>query len=1041
MQLSDSVTYNITATDKGCTKTTQVKVIILKTPTKPNLGNDTVVCGAFTKTLSAGQNANWTRDGQSAGTNVANITVSQVGTYIATVSNQCGTASDTIIITQNNTPTKPNLGADLNICGTINQALNAGQLANWTRDGQSAGSNVANITATQVGTYIATVSNQCGTVSDTIAITQNNTPTKPNLGADLNICGTINQALNAGQLANWTRDGQSAGTNVANITATQAGTYIVTISNQCGTASDTIIITQNNTPTKPNLGADLNICGTINQALNAGQLANWTRDGQSAGTNVANITATQAGTYIVTISNQCGTASDTIIITQNNTPTKPNLGADLNICGTINQALNVGQLANWTRDGQNAGTNVENITVTQVGTYIATVSNQCGTVSDTIVISQENVSVQITGNTEVCNGSSVTLSVAGQYDSIRWSNGATTSSINVTVPNAYSVNVYRNGCSATAQTTVTECQQQICNPTILGDTIFCNGTSITLNAGAGFDSYAWNNGQSGQTITISQGGQFIVNVSGQNCIGTDTINVRLINPPVAFNIGKDTAYCGTFTRTISTSNGEPATWSTGATGTSITVNEAGTYTATISNQCGSEQAEITITQKALPTVDLRADTSICTGASTTLDATFENATYLWNTGAETATIEVSTEGTYSVTVTLDGCTATDSKLVSVLNPPTVFNIGKDTAYCGAFTRTISTSNGEPATWSTGATATSITVNEAGTYTATISNQCGSEQAEITITQKALPTVDLRADTSICTGASTTLDATFENATYLWNTGAETATIEVSTEGTYSVTVTLDGCTATDSKLVSVLNPPTAFNIGNDTTYCGNFSRILSTNNANTTWSTGATGANITVNEAGTYTATISNQCGTEQASVNIFKNELPYVSLGKDTALCYDAIELSIGQNDFQSVLWSTQEIGNSITVEDEGIYFVSVTDNNNCSNTDTINVGINCKNEVWVPNAFTPNGDNMNDVFYVRGNPKNVKIEKMIVFDRWGNKIFETGNILPDNKVFGWDGTYKGKKQQVEAYGYYVKVKYIDGSTQELKGNVTLLE
>jgi hypothetical protein len=139
---------------------------------------------------------------------------------------------------------------------------------------------------------------------------------------------------------------------------------------------------------------------------------------------------------------------------------------------------------------------------------------------------------------------------------------------------------------------------------------------------------------------------------------------------------------------------------------------------------------------------------------------FENATYLWNTGAETATIEVSTEGTYSVTVTLDGCTATDSKLVSVLNPPTTFNIGKDTSYCGTFTRTISTSNGEVATWSTGATATSITVNEAGTYTATISNQCGSEQAEITITQKALPTVDLRADTTICTGASITLDATF-----------------------------------------------------------------------------------------------------------------------------------------------------------------------------------------------------------------------------------------------------------------------------------------
>jgi hypothetical protein len=64
-----------------------------------------------------------------------------------------------------------------------------------------------------------------------------------------------------------------------------------------------------------------------------------------------------------------------------------------------------------------------------------------------------------------------------------------------------------------------------------------------------------------------------------------------------------------------------------------------------------------------------------------------------------------------------------------------------------------------------------------------------------------------------------------------------------------------------------------------------------------------------------------------------------------------------------------------------------------------------------------------------------------MLIADRWGNIVFDAQNIPPDDAAKGWNGTYKGKKQQIEVYGYYIKIKYRDGSTEILKGNVTLLE
>ena len=117
--------------------------------------------------------------------------------------------------------------------------------------------------------------------------------------------------------------------------------------------------------------------------------------------------------------------------------------------------------------------------------------------------------------------------------------------------------------------------------------------------------------------------------------------------------------------------------------------------------------------------------------------------------------------------------------------------------------------------------------------------------------------------------------------------------------------------------------------------------------------------------------------------------------------------------------------------------YTVTVTDTFGCSRSATVEIRVTpivCDNPfVFIPNSFTPNGDGVNDVLYVRSDILDECY--FVVYDRWGEKIFET----VDQNI-GWDGTFKQKDCQRGTYDYYFKGKCKDGDELELKGNVTLL-
>ncbi len=96
---------------------------------------------------------------------------------------------------------------------------------------------------------------------------------------------------------------------------------------------------------------------------------------------------------------------------------------------------------------------------------------------------------------------------------------------------------------------------------------------------------------------------------------------------------------------------------------------------------------------------------------------------------------------------------------------------------------------------------------------------------------------------------------------------------------------------------------------------------------------------------------------------------------------------------------------------------------------------------KVFIPNAFSPNQDGSNDYFTIYGAVPNVtEIESLMIFDRWGELVFEKGAFLPNEPAIGWDGSFRGKIQERGIYTYVTKVRFLDQELVVYSGNITLI-
>jgi predicted transcriptional regulator len=591
-------------------------------------------------------------------------------------------------------------------------------------------------------------------------------------------------------------------------------------------------------------------------------------------------------------------------------------------------------------------------------TYTVTVTdeNGCSSSKEVTVTVHPLPTAVIIGDTEICIGSSTSLTASGGTSYV-WSNGATGASITVspTATTTYNVTVTDvNGCDGTASKTV------IVNPlpavSIFGIDEICNGGNTTLFASGGV-SYIWSNGATSTSIAVSPTATTTYNVTvtdGNGCQASTSVTVTVHPLPTA-SISGDTEICTGTTTRLTASGGTGYLWSTGATTYWIDVNPTATttYNVTVTDGNGCQAStSVTVNVNPLPTASISGDTEICTGTTTRLTASGGTG-YLWSTGATTYWIDVNPTATttYNVTVTNgNGCQASTSVTVNV-NPLPTPSISGDTEICTNANTTLTASGGTTYLWSNGATSTSITVSPTATttYNVTVTDGNGCQAStSVTVTVHPLPTPSISGDTEICTGTTTRLTAS-GGTTYVWSNGATEASITVSPTATttYNVTVTDgNGCQASTSVTVNV-NPLPTTSISGDTEICtGTTTRLTASGGTGYLWSTGATTNWIDVNPTTTttYNVTVTNGNGCQAStSVTVKVNPLPSPSIAGDTEICTNA-STTLTASGGTTYLWSNGATSTSITVSPTATttYNVTVTDGNGCQASTSVTVTVN---------------------------------------------------------------------------------------------------
>ncbi len=328
----------------------------------------------------------------------------------------------------------------------------------------------------------------------------------------------------------------------------------------------------------------------------------------------------------------------------------------------------------WSQNGSSFSTNDSIVLHFPTGgTYpieLTAIGGACtDNVTETIIVN-DYPNVDLGPDTSVCAGSSLLLNGGGAVPgaSYMWNTGDTTFSISITTSGTYSLTVDNNGCVGDDEIVVGTNVSPILD--LGADTIVCEGSPLVLNAATNQPGavYNWSDGQSTPTISVVAGGIYSVTVTnGLNCSSTDNIAVNFEAVP-APNLGADTILCQGETLMLDgfSNNSTSFLWNTGSTNAIITVDSAGTYSVTSTTNNGCSGTDEIMVSYSTVSVNLGDSIGLAPNQTVTLDAGNPGATYLWNTGATTQTIDTDSIGTYTVTVTdANGCTAMGSIVIVV----------------------------------------------------------------------------------------------------------------------------------------------------------------------------------------------------------------------------------------------------------------------------------------------------------------------------------------------------------------------------------------
>jgi len=688
----------------------------------------------------------------------------------------------------------------------------------------------------------------------------------------------------------------------------------------------------------------------------------------------------------------------------------------------------------------------------------------------------------IAGNTgPICPGATADLTASTVIGATSYSwtgpNGFTSNQQNPTsipvpsTPGSYSYEVTvlgPNGQPCTSMTTVIVNDPQVDAGV---DQTICAGDPVTLS-GTLATTYAWDNGVTdGVAFTPVASGVYTVVGTTSGCTATDQVTVNVTPLPIV-NAGADVTLCAGFTTTL-TGTGSGLTWNNGITdGVSFVPAATTTYTLTSTvNGCNSSD-DVLVTVNAQPIANAGPDQSICIGTSVNLNSAGPNPTW---TGGITNGLAFTPNVTTTYTLTLvdaNLCTSSDDVLITI-NPYPVIDAGPDQTVCSGTAISLSGSGGTSYTWTNGVLNGVSFVPAVGTitYTATDNNPAGcSGSDQVTVTVNPLPVVNAGNDTLICSGISLTL--TGQGAvSYVWdNSVINGISFTPASTATYNVVGTdVNGCVNSDQVMVSVTPTPIVSFVPSVSSGCVPVVVTYTNTNpvANTYfWSLGngetSTNPNtVTTTYTGvscydvTLVSTTPNGC-VGQTTINsiVCANDNPVAAFTADPdvlSLIDTYTQLMNESTGAETYLWNFGDgTGTSIEInpghffpsEEPGSYQISLIAYSVFGCTDTATVNIDVQDEViyYVPNSFTPDEDEYNPIFkpvFTSGfDPYDYK---MVIFNRWGEIIFETRDAS-----YGWDGTYAGAAGLCKEGDYIWQIEFkttLSDERRKITGSVTLLK
>ena len=548
----------------------------------------------------------------------------------------------------------------------------------------------------------------------------------------------------------------------------------------------------------------------------------------------------------------------------------------------------------------------------------------------------------------------------------------------------------------------------------LPSTSVCAGTMVTLNGG-GATSYSWTGGVTNNVAfpVTSTNTYTVTGTDGNGCMDTANIAITVIPKDTAAFTYPSGSYCLT--------DPDPLPTITGTTGGTFSIDNSG------------------VINSSTGLIDLSAS-----GLGNYV------VTYITNgTCPDTATFSITITNSTDATITQAGpfCENEPSVTLTAVDPGGNWTgTGITNATNGTF---------DPATAGAG--------NHVITYT--ITGSCGDVDTMTIVVNPAddasfsfLPATFCDTDPNPLPTGIVTTGGTFsiDNGGSINGTTGE-VNLSASGAGSYVITYITNGTcpdTATFNITITTCATPTAAYTVSDSTICDGECVTFTDNSTGATawqWTfNGGTPASantqgphtVCFNGPGTYTIELiaSNSAGadTTTSTVEVFAN--PTIDAGSDVTIDLgQSVTLnatgSNGTYSWTPPTWldcptcPTTEA----TPEETVTYTVVVVDSNGCTASAEVTIIVDFDYVIWVPNIFSPNGDGSNDVVFVRG--VGVESFNFIIYDRWGEKVFETSDL--NN---GWDGTFRGKKMNNAVFVYYLEATFNNGQEVTKKGDITLI-